>query len=240
MIFLSEDFKELVVDPTGSLSPVYRVVEIPKSCGANIIVSKAKFPPTTDAFLKKHKKEGSVFITLVDEFIDRDAVVSKAVEFDAGNKIVVYLGSMSAGCGYIKVSGLLNMPEREYIEDRVFYAMLGFAFMECSHACLDHLLQLINERVESEKPVSVLPSYSDGTIAEDWRKTVATLPLIGLERARYLWSRYKGRPLLDVLVDLTDLNMNDKGIAKVIAQQIRDYIGIPEGFSLWLKHESEE
>jgi len=241
MIFISQDFKESVADATGSLPPEYKVVKnLDKKCGANVIVSRVKFPPMTDELLKKHDENNSIFITLVDNYIDVKNIISKAVEFGARNRMVVYLGSVKSCCGYVKIDGLLNMPEKDYLNDKLFFIMLGFSFVECSHGCLEYFLDEINKRVNSDEPVAVLPGYTDAKIADDWRATVSTLPLIGLERANYLWSKYGERPLLDVLSDLTNLKINNEGVARIIAERVRDYVGLPEGFSLWLKHDSEE
>jgi len=240
MIFLDANLEVLADSFANTSASSMRIVSIDESCGAVAVISKAKYPPTTPELVKKHNDDGSIFISLADYFITREASVSKLVESEIKNKMLLFFGDIKRKAGYVKIGDHVNLPERDFLLEKLRYSMMGFHVFEFPTDYVVPFMEELDRYVTEQSYTEVFPSYIENRVVGDWRATVATFPLVGINRANTLYEKYGGRPFLDALFDITNPELNQAGIGKVICDQVRDWIGIPDGFRFSLIHESEE
>lgn len=240
MIFIDTRFEELA-DKNASFSDnKYKFVKIHESCMAGAIISSKKYPPSSEELVKRHIEDGSVFVAFVDKYTGNEGTVRNLLEIGAKNIIRVYLGTPVRKDGLVIIDDFLRMEERDFLKEKAHLISCGVGSFECPVYLLNVILEEIDGLLESEQPVSFYPPYVNYKIIDDWRNMIASMPLIGQERADALYRKYNGRSVIDVLVDLTDPDKNRSGFGLIVCDRLREWIGIPDGFNLGLVWTGED
>jgi len=240
MIFIDTRFEELARKNASFSDARYSFVKIHKSCMAGIIVSSKKYPPTNESFIKKHIADGSVFVSLVDKYTVEENAVRNLLEIGARNIIKVFLGTPVRKGGHVIIDDFLDMEEKEFLLEKAHLTAIGVGSFECPVYLLDVLLEEIAGFVLEKGDAGIYPAYVNYRIIDDWRNMVASMPLIGQERANALYRKYNGRSVIDVLVDLTDPDKNRSGFGLIVCERLREWFGIPDGFNIGLEWKGDE
>lgn len=241
MIFIDSRFEEELVSHNASFSNHnYSFINIHKSCLAGAIISDKRFPPTSEALVKKHIEYGSMFVSILDKYSLNENAVANLLELGVKNMSAVYLGTPVHINGYVKIGNFLEVPEREYMIEKCKLVAVGINLFECPVCCLDVLFEEMEKYIISHDVLNIYPSYIKYRVIDDWRAMVASMPLIGKDKADALYHKYGDRAVIDVLRDLTDTEKNPSGFGRVVCERLREWIGIPDGFNLGLVWEEDE
>lgn len=241
MIFIDSRFEEELASNNASFSKDnYSFVDIDESCLAGAIISDKRFPPTSPALVKKHIEAGSIFVAILDKYSLDEGAVANLLELGIRNISAVYLGTPVHVNGYVRIGNFLEVPEREYMIEKCKLSAVGVSLFECPVYCLDIYLEEMEKYILSSDVLDIYPSYIKYRVISDWRAMVASMPLIGKDKADALYRKYGDRAVIDILRDLTDIDKNPSGFGRVVCERLREWIGIPEGFNLGLVWKEDE
>lgn len=232
MIFLDSKL-EAIVNESDSV----KLFDFPFSAGANAVISKRAYPPT-EKLLGKHNTEGALFIQILYDGHSDTKYFTRMLEMGYNNKVVILLGTPVHRDGLVGVGNYIWMSEAEYAITKMDWASYGTLVHECPEYCLERFLITLDERLHDDK-ISIYKSV-DPEFINDWRGALRAMPLMTDERVEYIYNKYKEQGYADALNALVDPRKNEDGFGRIMCVALRDWMKIPDGFTLTYEYIKEE
>lgn len=232
MIFVDSKLEALV-----SESDNIKLFDFSFASGANAVISKRAYPPT-EKLLGKHNEDNSIFVQVLYPKRTEEKYFIKMLEQGYKNKVVVMLGTPQHKDGYVFVCDDLWLPEADYAMMKLEWASYGTLVHECPDYLLERFLLTLHKRLVTDEVV--IFKTVEPEIADDWRSAISAMPLMTRERVEFLWDRYKEGGYVDALNALTDPRQNTEGFGKIACAAIRDWMKVPDGFTLTYDYIKED
>ncbi|NPU90209.1 MAG: hypothetical protein HPY87_10090 [Fervidobacterium sp.] len=236
-----------------SISDSVKVPGLEKISGADIVISPLQAPATTEDLIRLHAENGALFIQrksgmdLIKSFGDHlNSALVRMHDIGASQSqcILLFIGTIThTEAGYALIDGYsTNELYTSVINGISKWCDRGGVFINLWKLVdLEPYLKTREKHIieYNKKPTKwICTPLQFITDITDWRATLATFPMIGLDRANSIRSTMiannLGDDLLTAMKVLTDWNQGLKvnGIGKAIWRSAREWIGLPDHFDL--------
>ena len=232
MIFVDSKLEALVNE-----SDNLKLFDFPFASGANAVISQRAYPPT-EKLLGKHNEDGSIFVQVLYSTRADNTYFLRMLEQGYKNKVVVLLGTPQHRDGHVYIEDYIKMSEADYAMTKIEWASYGALVHECPDYCLERLLLTIHERLHGDR--FIIYKTIDPEFADDWRGALSAMPLMTRERVEYIWNKYKDGGYVDALNALVDPRKNPDGLGKIMCAALRDWMKVPDKFTLTYEFMEEE